>query len=461
LFQFKEKKNVQIKKYSFIIVLFLIISLMGYIKFSPEFEKKKPEILIKDEIYWNLKKKIDLTLSDQSGIKYYKITFTDGVKYIELDSQILPTPEKVLNLKIEPPKFDMFFKGKTTSIIIQAYDNSKWNYLEGNKATKTINVIIDNKKPVASVVSNTFAIRHGGSAVAVVELKDENLKDAYISFNDEIRFELIPFHKDNYYVSLIAWPIEIKDFKKVKLIVIDKANNITKRKVPLYVRKLKIKKDKIKITNKFIENISTKVLQSCEVEVPDNLSKRFIKQNKDIRKNNIDTIKKITHKYMDKSLVSNFNIYRFKRLRGSKTAASFAEKRSYYHNNNKIDEAWHLGMDWASVKHAPIKVSNSGTVIFNKYLGIYGNSIIIDHGMGLSTLYAHTSSSVVNVGDKVSRNQKIANTGSSGAVLGDHLHFGVLVQGIEVNPKEWMDRKWIKTRITDILNKAKSIIDSK
>jgi murein DD-endopeptidase MepM/ murein hydrolase activator NlpD len=81
--------------------------------------------------------------------------------------------------------------------------------------------------------------------------------------------------------------------------------------------------------------------------------------------------------------------------------------------------------------------------------------------MGLSTLYAHVSSSNVNVGDEVSKNQKIANTGSTGAVLGDHLHFGVLIQGIEVNPKEWMDRNWIKSRITDILDDAKKIIDSK
>jgi murein DD-endopeptidase MepM/ murein hydrolase activator NlpD len=118
-------------------------------------------------------------------------------------------------------------------------------------------------------------------------------------------------------------------------------------------------------------------------------------------------------------------------------------------------------MDWASIKQAPIKASNSGTVIFNEYLGIYGNTIILDHKMGLSTLYAHISSSSVNTGDKVSKNQQLANTGSTGAVLGDHLHFGVLVQGIEVNPLEWMDRSWIKSRITKILDEAKTTIDSK
>jgi len=120
-----------------------------------------------------------------------------------------------------------------------------------------------------------------------------------------------------------------------------------------------------------------------------------------------------------------------------------------------------LGMDWASVKHAPIKTTNDGKVIFNDYLGIYGNTIIIDHKLGLQTLYAHTSKSNVTVGQRVSANSIIANTGSTGAVFGDHLHFGVLVQGIEVNPLEWMDRNWIRTRITDVLNEAKKVINSK
>lgn len=93
-------------------------------------------------------------------------------------------------------------------------------------------------------------------------------------------------------------------------------------------------------------------------------------------------------------------------------------------------------------------------------MGIYGNTIIIDHKMGLATLYAHTSVSKVNAGDEVQANQMIAKTGSTGAVLGDHLHFGVLVQGIEVNPLEWMDKNWIKTRITDILDESKKVIEN-
>ena len=87
--------------------------------------------------------------------------------------------------------------------------------------------------------------------------------------------------------------------------------------------------------------------------------------------------------------------------------------------------------------------------------------MIVDHGLGLASLYAHTSSQDVEIGETVNRNQKISNTGATGAVFGDHLHFGILVQGVEVNPLEWMDKQWIKVRILDILNKTKKQIDGK
>jgi murein DD-endopeptidase MepM/ murein hydrolase activator NlpD len=203
------------------------------------------------------------------------------------------------------------------------------------------------------------------------------------------------------------------------------------------------------------------VLEQSGSKIPAKNVDKFIQVNQEMRAKNVKKLSDVMLEKMDVSKIDNFSIKPFTRLRGSKTVAGFAERRHYYYNDEKIDEAWHLGIDWASVKKAPIKVSNGGKVIFNEYLGIYGNSVIIDHGMGLATLYSHTSSTAVEVGDEVAPRQKIANTGMTGAVFGDHLHFGVLVQGIEVNPIEWMDRNWIKTRITDIIKEAKKLIDSK
>lgn len=454
------KKN-SIGKFISIFVVTLAIVAVGFVYLSPQFEKNPPKITFDEDIYWNLKDPLPLKIEDDTGIKYYKVTYNDGKKSTVLENQVLSIPSTSVDLEVKPPKLDMFYKGKEVSVTVEAVDNSKWNFLDGNMIKKEFTVLIDKKRPTANVIGNSFAIRKGGSAVVVVEVRDENLKDAYISFNDEERFELIPFYREGFFATLIAWPVTIESFQRVNLIAIDKANNVTKTKVPLYIRKLKVNNDNIKLSDSFIQNISANVLEVSGMNIPEEVVDIFVKTNKELRAKNVQKIKDISRKFMDKDQISNFNIRTFRRLRGSKTVAGYADRRHYYHNGEKIDEAWHLGMDWASIKKAPVKSSNSGKVIFSEYLGIYGNSVIIDHKLGLQSLYSHLTSIDVALGDEIGRNKKIGNTGSTGAVFGDHLHFGILVQGIEVNPLEWMDRNWIKTRITNILKESKRVIDNK
>ncbi len=458
---FKTKKT----SLASVIFMFIFISLIaggGFVFFSPMFEKNKPTIDIQNNIFWNLHSKLSIKLSDDSGIKFYKIIFKDGNKEIVLAQEILPIPSKQLDLQIDPPKLDMFYKKDKAIIQVQVVDNSKWNYMNGNIAIKNINVKIDKKKPTANIVNNSRYIQRGGSAIVVVQVKDKNLKEAYISFNNKIKFKLTPYLKESYFVALIAWPIDIKKFKRVNLVAIDKANNQTVTKVPLYIQNARLKKDNIKLSENFIKNVSTNVLEQSNMQVPQTLEEIFIYSNKELRAKNLKTIKEVGDKAIDTtSIIDSFNIKRFRRLRGSKTVASYGERRSYYLDGKKINEAWHLGIDMASIKHAPIKISNDGVVVYKNYLGLYGNAIIVKHSLGLCSLYAHTSTQNVELGDSVTAGQKIANTGSTGGVFGDHLHFGIIVQGYEVNPLEWMDSHWIKGRITKVLKNAKKQILSK
>ena len=138
--------------------------------------------------------------------------------------------------------------------------------------------------------------------------------------------------------------------------------------------------------------------------------------------------------------------------------ASFGDKRTYYYKGKKVSKSYHLGIDYASVKMAEIKTQNSAKVVFSQPNGIYGNLPILHHGMGLYTIYGHCSSLKVNEGENISQNDVIAKTGKSGLALGDHLHFGVLVQGIEVRPEEWMDRDWIRRNVTEIIQRSKNTI---
>ena len=456
---FKVKKS-SISRYLIIIFLIIFVCAGGFIMLSPQFEQNKPNIICKNEIFWNLSTKLDIELNDDTGIKYYKITYNDGGKEIILNSEILTGYDKKLIVSVTAPKLDMFYKGQDVSLDIEVVDNSKWNYLSGNISHKKVKLHIDIKKPVVNIINNSRYIRRGGSAAVIVKVEDKNLKDSFISFNDKVRFELRPFYKDNYFIALLAWDVNIEKFKRVNVIALDKAGNKTITKIPLYIQPLKVKKDIIKISPNFIQSVSSNVLEQSGEVIPVELPKRFIEQNRILRKKNVQFLRDFSMKHMDKSRIDEFNIKPFKRLRGSRTATGFAEKRSYFYKGKKIDEAWHLGMDWASTKRDTIKTSNDGKVLFNKYLGIYGNTIIIDHKLGLASLYAHMSSTNIKVGDMVKAKDKIARTGSTGAVMGDHLHFGILIQGIEVNPLEWMDKSWMKHNIINIINNAKQTIDN-
>lgn len=455
------KKN-SFTKFITTLLFIAIIAGAGFLYLSPQFEQNKPIITFKSNKYWNLKDKLHININDESSIKYYKVTFIDGANNMILDEQVINHNTNVSqDVYVKPPKLDIFYKGDDVKIKVLAIDNSKWNFLNGNQASTTFDIKIDKKKPIAQVISNSRYIKRGGSAIAIVKVEDENLQDAYISFNDKIKFKLTPFYKEGYFASFIAWDINIEDFLRVNLVAIDKAGNKTVTKVPLYIQNAKLKKDKIKITNKFINNVSVNVLEQSHTQVPEKKVDIFITQNSDIRKANLKLLKKISLEKMDYSKVSSFSIKAFKRLTGAKTVAGFGEKRSYYYKGNKIDQQWHLGMDWAKVRNTKIKASNDGKVIFNSYLGIYGNTVIVDHTLGLATLYAHLSRSEVTLNQDIYTNTKIGYTGTTGAVLGDHLHFGILVQGIEVDPVEWMDRQWIKTRVTDVIKSAKKTINKK
>jgi len=177
----------------------------------------------------------------------------------------------------------------------------------------------------------------------------------------------------------------------------------------------------------------------------------FLKVNRDLRKENNEQIREIGGKSSAQIIWNGA----FHQLSNSKVESNFADDRTYYYEDQPIDQQYHLGYDLAVTKRYPVEVANDGVVIFVGDLGIYGNTIIVDHGMGITTLYGHLSTTDVNEGDRVKKKQIIGATGETGLAAGDHLHYGVYINGIAVRPIEWWDDKWINDNIINKIRQAR------
>jgi murein DD-endopeptidase MepM/ murein hydrolase activator NlpD len=172
--------------------------------------------------------------------------------------------------------------------------------------------------------------------------------------------------------------------------------------------------------------------------------KKYLKINNDLREESDQTFYKLREDTSPNRLWEG----PFLRLKNAATMSKFADRRFYYYKGKKVDEQLHLGVDLASLANSPVQAANNGRVVFSKRNGIYGLTVVLDHGQGLSTLYGHLSGTEVTHNQEVTRGDIIGYTGQTGLAGGDHLHFGIMVNGVAVNPIEWWDGHWINDNIT-------------
>jgi len=442
-------------------VLFVFALIIGgalYVYNSAMFERDLPNVVLKNSEYWNLKKPLQVEIDDASGIKSYRVVLKSKSGDTTLHYEQLLNPQLSVKLEIAPPRSAYAMKDKSVKIVIEAVDASKWNLLNGNGITKEFVVKIDKKRPQLNTVSNSYKISRGGSAMVIFKATDENLKDLYIQTNFGKKFKVEPFYKEGYYISLLAWPVRENNFRAT-VVATDCAGNVAKAYIPLYLKEKTYKVSNINITDRFLKGkIAQLAEEFVETQGVDNSLEQFKIINEDVRAKNEALIHKITSKVSDE-MISDFKINKMYPLKNAQVVATFGDHRKYYYQGKYLSQSYHLGLDLASNAMATIKPQNNGNVVFADYNGLYGNMPIISHGLGLYTLYGHCSSLRVSADDEINKNETIANTGKTGYAMGDHLHFGVLVQGIEVRPQEWMDKTWMKLNINDVIKSAKEIID--
>ena len=194
---------------------------------------------------------------------------------------------------------------------------------------------------------------------------------------------------------------------------------------------------------KLTDQVMTRLVDQIAPQSTGDLLARFLKINGPLRQANNQTLADLRLKTAGHVLWHG----PFVQLGNSKVEAHFADVRTYMYEGRKVDQQVHLGFDLAVTQHTPVLAANDGRVIWAQDLGIYGNCIVIDHGYGLQSIYGHLADFAVKAGDDVKKGQEIGKSDSTGLALGDHLHFSMQVDGVQVNPVEWWDEHWIHDRI--------------
>lgn len=428
-----------------VIVLILVASYFGFRIFEGDppviTPVNVPEILGREG-------KITLKISDKgTGIRSIQakaiqkdVTKEVFQKEYPMSNRLLGSDKKedTIILNIQPAKLGL--KPGEATFEISVHDASLRNGGKGNVAILKILVDIDYIPPMINVLSTAHNVRLGGCG-AISFTVNEKVIRAGVRIDNNF-FKAVK-GEDGIFRTLFAIPFNLEHPKKVYVEAEDMAKNIGIGGFYYKILPLRKRKDKINISDSFLQKKMPEFASRFPEVASESLLETFLKVNSILRKKNNEFLLSLSKKSENKILWKGS----FKRFAGA-TKSHFADERHYFYKGKEIDQSYHMGVDIASFAHANVPAANNGKVLFAGYNGIYGNTIVIDHGMGLLSLYAHLSQIMVAKDQMVQRGQIIGKTGTTGLAGGDHLHFGMILNGIFVTPVQWWDMRWIKEHIT-------------
>lgn len=326
-------------------------------------------------------------------------------------------------------------------LMVTCSDRSLNHWGKGNTALVQRSMTFDATPPRVTIDSLHHNVRRGGTGVIRYGLS-EPVRRTGVAVGEDF----FPGYKTpkGDYLCFFAFPFNAVPGQDIPtLIAEDKAGNELQTGFRNHIIRKRFRKDIIRLPQSFLDAKMPQFRNLYPGET-DNLE-IFLKVNNEVRTRNRAALKTIGTKTTPEVLWNG----PFIRLPRAASRARFADARDYLYKGKKVDHQTHLGQDLASTAKAEVPAGNTGKVVFADFMGIYGNVIILDHGFGLQSLYAHLSSMNVSEGDRVEKGEIIGRTGATGMAGGDHLHFGMVVSGIPVDPLEWWDAHWIKDNVAD------------
>src|SRR5918999_323056 len=394
------KKSGRIVKKLVLLLLLLGIIAGGYVTI-PRFEWRAPQIKVTPETDVLALKPLEIEVTDQgTGLQSFNVTLiAAGAEHV------------LFNEKYDPPvmqkKVPVALGAKLAGVKegpavlrVTARDRSLFRFFRPNETVVQKNLTIDITPPTLELIADDPYINFGGVGLITYKPSADTLSSGV-----KIGKYFFPGYKGQTkqagtYLVFFAHPYDVPEQEKAALVAIDKAGNTREMALAYTLKNVKYKKSTIVIADEFIQTKVTPLVSDVAIrqKAPKEI---FISVNRGLRQQNDDTIRTVGQKSAGKMLWSGA----FSQLSNSKVEANFADARTYMYQGENIDSAYHLGFDLSVTKRYPVEASNSGAVAFTGPLGIYGNTVIIDHGLGLTTLYGHLSSIDVKEREAVKQRQ--------------------------------------------------------
>ncbi|MGD9157272.1 MAG: M23 family metallopeptidase [Desulfobacteraceae bacterium] len=453
-------KNKKFIYYLTLIPLLIIIVLFAWL-FTVIFEGEKPSVMLTPlPGYISQKQEFQVNVNDMKrGIKALRISYSQGNNDTVLLEMKFPF-EGFLNkngvreynktFQLDPSKLRLA-QGKL-DLNIKVWDYSRRNGGDGNMNVIKHSMIVDTYPPSLRAISKSHYVSIGGTGLVIYRTSSDTAESGL--YVNDIFFEGYPAGenaKEGTYLAYFALPFNVDKNAEIHLWAKDKAGNTARSTFYYKILSKRFNKDKIDVSDNLLKRVLP-YFDYLGLDPALSDKDKYIKINTELRKKDNETLYELLKDTTPTKLWEG----KWLRMKNAASMAQFADHRSYYYNGEKIDEQDHMGIDLASLANSPIEAANNGIVVFAERNGIYGMTVVLDHGQGLASLYGHLSSIDVKIGDTVKKGDILGHSGQTGLAVGDHLHFSVLVHGIFVNPVEWWDLHWIQDNILRKLDLIKN-----
>jgi len=335
------------------------------------------------------------------------------------------------------------------TLSVEADDYAFRNFARGNRSDLHKDFAFHLQPPRLEVLSGQHYINQGGSECVVYRVSDDAESSGVQVGEHFFPGYPVPGGGDkNLRFALFALEYDLPADTPMKVVAHDEAGNEATAEFWHKVFPKKFRSRDLPLEDSFVAKVVPEIMaHTHEIKDQGDPVKNFVEINSHLRKLNHETIAKLAQQSPGQFLWNGA----FVQLSNSKVESYFADRRTYVYNGKPVDQQDHVGFDLSVVQNTPIEAANDGKVVVADYFGIYGNAVLIDHGAGLISIYGHMSSIDVKPGQMAKKKEILGKSGATGLAGGDHLHFGLFLHGVPVNPTEWWDEKWIKDHVLDRL----------